>query len=77
MSNVYFDHYEDDDGIIDSQLSLNSDGFDELTTHLEELFDKFGKGRHYDMSVNFFDNVRMDLLEHFNKVANSATKEDS
>jgi hypothetical protein len=75
MSNEYFDHYEDDAGIIDSQLSLNSDGFDELTTHLEELFDKFGKGRGYDMSVNFFDNVRMDLLEHFNEVANSTTDE--
>ncbi len=74
MSNVYFDHYEVD-GIIDSQLSLNSDGFDELTTHLEELFDKFGKGRHHDMSVNAFDDVRMGLLIHFNKVANSTTDE--
>jgi hypothetical protein len=75
MSNEYFDHYEDDSGIIDSQLSLNSDGFAELTSHLSVLFAKFGKGRHYDMSVNFFADVRMDLLEHFNEVANSTTDE--
>jgi hypothetical protein len=77
MSNVYFDHYEDDLGVVDNELSLNSDGFAELTDELEKLFDKFGKGRHHDMSVNSFDEIRLDLLEHFNEVANSTTKEDS
>ena len=76
MSNKYFDYYKDDNGFVDSELSLDSNGFREITDCLEVLFDKLGKGRHHDMSLNYFDNIRLDLVEHFTQVANSTTEEE-
>ena len=39
MSNKYFDYYKDDNGVVDSELSLDSNGFREITDCLEVLFD--------------------------------------
>tara|TARA_R100001463_G_scaffold93364_2_gene148070 strand:+ start:441 stop:650 length:210 start_codon:yes stop_codon:yes gene_type:complete len=41
MSKTYFEHYVDDDGAVDDQLTLTSDGFASLTDDIEGLIEKY------------------------------------
>lgn len=37
MNSEYFEFYEDDDGVVDTKLSLTSEGFESLSVSLEEI----------------------------------------
>ena len=37
----YLDHYINDDGTVDDQLTLTSDGFSSLTDDIEQLIEKY------------------------------------
>ena len=45
MSNPNFEYWVDEEGKTDTELSLSSDGFLELTEKLEDLFESFGLTR--------------------------------
>ena len=68
MSNPNFEYWVDEEGKTDTELSLSSDGFLELTEKLEDLFESFGLTR--EKSENEFAFIREDLLLCFNKQAN-------
>lgn len=73
MSNPNFEYWVDEEGKTDTELSLSSDGFLELTEKLEDLFESFGLTR--EKSENEFAFIREDLLLCFNKQANEEVSE--
>ncbi len=74
MSNPNFEYWVDEEGKTDTELSLSSDGFLELTEKLEDLFESFGLTR--EKSENEFAFIREVLLDCFNKQANWETEDD-
>jgi len=76
--NEFFDKYEDEKGNVDDKLTVSSEGFDEITDVLEDLFKQFGFSRtridddienglvEFDDKLdNEFSWIRTDLLEVF------------
>jgi len=68
MSDTNFEYWVDEEGKMDTELSLSSDGFLRLSEKLEELFESFGLTR--EKSEDEFAFIREDLLDCFNKQAN-------
>jgi hypothetical protein len=65
---VYFDKYIDEDGITDIRLSLNQEGFSQLTEDLEDLIDKYTgiKGSGFTKC----DDIRLDIMELIHSIIN-------
>lgn len=51
--NDFIDKYVDEDGNVDNELSLNSDGFISLTENLEEIINKFTGSERWQENNHF------------------------
>lgn len=70
----YFDYYVSEEGEVDNALTLTSEGFDQLTDDLEEMFLNLGVQRE-DCPTAFAD-IRTDLIDLFNQHANAEKQID-
>ena len=70
----YFDYYVSEEGEVDNELTLTSEGFAQLTDDLEELFLNLGVQRE-DCETAFAD-IRTDLIDLFNQYANAEKQID-
>lgn len=70
----YFDYYVSEEGEVDNELTLTSEGFDQLTHDLEEMFLNLGLQRE-DCPTAFAD-IRTDLIDLFNQQANAEKQID-
>tara|TARA_R100000963_G_C4574103_1_gene57812 strand:+ start:218 stop:439 length:222 start_codon:yes stop_codon:yes gene_type:complete len=61
--NIHFEYWTDDEGEIDTKLTLTGDGFCKLSEELEELFESFGLTR--EQSQDEFAEIRFDLIDCF------------
>lgn len=74
MSNKYFDHWISDEGEKDTELTLTGEAFGKLTEELEDLFKSFGLSR-WDSEREFAD-IRLDLMDCFNKQVNKGGNDE-
>tara|TARA_R100000773_G_scaffold43616_2_gene42458 strand:+ start:38 stop:322 length:285 start_codon:yes stop_codon:yes gene_type:complete len=71
--NDFIDKYVDEDGNVDNELSLNSDGFISLTENLEEIINKFTGSERWQENNHFFDirsQIRSDLMDLIHDIVN-------
>ena len=70
--NENFNHWISDEGEKDTELTLTGEAFGKLTEELEDLFESFGLSR-WDSEKEFAD-IRLDLMDCFNKQVNKGGK---
>ena len=70
MSNKYVEHYVDEDGRVDNKLTLNEDGFVELSEDLEAIIEKFTGIEGYIMGGDRGAEIREDLMDLIHEIIN-------
>ena len=72
--NNYFDHYIDDDGTVDDQLTLTSDAHISLTYDLETLVEKYSGVE--DSAFMKCSEIRDDVVDLIHTIINKKEVSD-
>ncbi len=62
----YFEHYVDDDGTVDDQLTLTSDAYATLTDDIEELVEKYTD----ESAFGKCSEIRNDMVDLIHQIIN-------